>query len=75
MAFVLGLILTFTFGVGIGAWAMFDWLRYRGQMTAVRQHSEQMTKTVIEQMLDDYNAVSPGHLMMVRQPDDSDDAA
>ena len=75
MAYILGLILVFMLGGGIGAWAMFDWLRFRGQLSTFRQSSEEFTKAVIEQMLEDYDRSSAVHLTTINHVPDMEDSA
>ena len=58
MAVVLGFILIFMLGGAIGAWATYDYLRYRGMLSSVRQQAEAQTCVAIEQLLDCYHQAS-----------------
>ena len=66
MAFILGLILTFLLGGGIGAWAMFDWTRYREVRFSATASSERVTQVIIDQILEDYDRSGAAHLAQPR---------
>ena len=69
MAVVLGFILIFILGCGIGAWATYDYLRYRGMLSSPRQQAEAQTWAAIELLLDSYNQASHASLRPVPAPD------
>ena len=54
MALILGLILTAALGDAIGAWAMADWLRYKGRLSPTTTLSEQYIQAVIAQLLHEW---------------------
>ena len=55
MEIILGLVIIFGLGCGIGAWACYDWLRHRGLLrTSATNQADLFTGKAIADLLSDY---------------------